>query len=248
MVILPEVNGLFGWARNLPSRNARFVMHRTLPLLVALAVFTSTLSRGQQKLSLSAPVSPTLSRIYYSYRFFYPESDGQVVEPVYVNGVRWAGGYSAGASLLYTYAPGWSVSAGIWYQQLSIRQARQATAGEGTVTLSSRVVRLPLLLNYAPSRQRLSPCFTLGFFIDFPTSSRVVVTRGADPTQNLRLTTTSTPIFHGLLGAGLQYKLTDRYTLMAQPVWSYKLGQFGDALTYNKSFELSLQTQVTYSF
>lgn len=245
---MPEVNGLFGWARNLPSRIAGFLMRRTLTFLVALAVFTSTVSRGQQKLSLAATVSPTLSHVYYPYRFFYPESDGQVVEPVYVNGIRWATGYWAGASVLYTYAPGWSVSAGIGYQQLSIRQARQPTAGEGTVTLRSRAIRLPVLLNYASSTNRLSPYFTLGFVVDHPLTARVTVTRGTESTQYLRLTTTRSPIFHGMLAAGLRYKLTDRYTLLAQPVWSYKFGQFGDALTHNNSFELSLQTQIAYAF
>ena len=171
-----------------------------------------------------------------------------MVEPVYVNGIRWATGFSAGVSVLYTYAPGWTVSSGIWYHQLSIRQARQPIAGEGTVTLRSRAIRFPLLLHYALSSQRLTPYFTFGFLVDAPITARVVVARGAEPTQYLRLTGSGNPIFHGMLGAGLQYKLTERYRLMAQPIWTYTFGQFGGASTHNNSFELSVQTQVAYRF
>lgn len=223
-------------------------MNRSFSLLVALLFFPMALSWGQQTLSVSATLSPTFSRTYYNYRYFYPESDGQIVEPVYINGTRWSTGYSVGVSVLYNYAPGWSVSSGIWFQQLSLRQARQPTAGEGTVALHSRVIRFPLLLNYYSSNQRLSPYFTFGLFVDLPAISRVVVNRTGESTQYLRLLSTPRPIFHGLLGAGLRYKLADRYTLMTQPVWTYKFGQLGSANAYDSSFELSLQTQVTYNF
>lgn len=223
-------------------------MNRNLTILVALFFFPITQLLAQQALSVSATLSPTLSHASYNYRYFYPESDGQVVEPVYISGSRWSTGYSIGASVQYTYAPGWSVSSGIWFQQLSLRQARQAVAGEGTVSLRNRVIRFPLLLNYYPSNQRLSPYFTLGMFVDLPITSRVVVNRVGESTQYLRLLATPRPIFHGLLGAGLRYKLNNRYTLMAQPIWTYKFGQLGSSSTYDSSFELSLQTQLGYTF
>ncbi|WP_020604856.1 outer membrane beta-barrel protein [Spirosoma spitsbergense] len=223
-------------------------MIRKLSFLAALVFFTSTFSWGQPSLSVSATGSPTFSRIVYGYRYFYPESDGQVVEPVYVNGPRWATGYSAGLSVRYEYTPGWSVSSGIWYQSVSFRQARRPSAGEGMVTLRNRVVRFPILLNYALSSKRLSPYFSLGFLVDLPLTGRVVVTRGTESTQNLRLKTKPAPIFQGMLGAGVQYKLTERYTLLAQPVWTYTFGQLGGSLTNDPTFDLSLLTQVAYSF
>lgn len=223
-------------------------MNRTLTFLFTLLLFSVTCSRGQPTLSVSITGSPTFSRTVYRYRYFYPESDGQVVEPVYVNGPRWATGYSAGLSVRYEYTPGWSVSSGIWYESVSFRQARQPSAGEGTVTLRNRAVRFPILLNYALSSKRLSPYFSLGFLVDLPLTGLVVVTRGAEPTQSLRLKTAPRPVFQGILGAGLQYKLTNRYTLLAQPIWTYTFGQLGGASTDDPAFELSFLTQIGYSF
>lgn len=223
-------------------------MNRNFCFLIALLGFSTTLCFGQQKLLVSATVAPTLSHTNYTYRYFYPNSDGQIVEPVYINGIRWATGYSAGLSVLYAYAPGWSVSSGLWYQQLTTRQARQTISGEGTTTIHNRVVRLPLLLNYASSTKRLSPYFSFGLLTDIPMTSRVVVTRSGESTQYLKLESSTRPILHLLVGIGGQYQLSKRYTLMVQPVWTYKFGQIGGASTYNSSFEVSLLTQLAYTF
>lgn len=217
-------------------------------LLIALFWFPATLVFGQQKLSVSATVVPTYSHTSYKSRFFYPNSDGQVVEPIYMDGKRWAPGYSAGLSVLYNYAPGWSVASGIWYQQLTTRQARQTAAGDGTTTVHNRAIRIPILLNYASSTKRLSPYFSLGLLTDIPLSARVVVVRAAESTQNLVLESSRSPVFNLMLGAGAKYQLSRRYTLTAQPAWTYQLGQLGGANTDNPTFELSLLTQIAYSF
>lgn len=237
-----------------------------LPLLILL-LLSPMLSRGQQKLFVSATLAPTFSHTAYNCRYLFPESDGQVVEPIYLNGNRWASGVSVGASALYEYTPGWSVEWGIWFQQLATRQAREPVAGPGTVTLNSRAIRLPLLLNYTLSagkkpqqprqhrlsqhrwsQHRLSPCFTLGMFVDVPITSQVVVRRDGESTQYLRLKTLARPIFHGLLGAGGQYDLTERLRLLAQPTWTYNIGQLGAGNANSSSFELSLLMQAAYSF
>ncbi|MBD2755633.1 outer membrane beta-barrel protein [Spirosoma sp. BT704] len=224
-------------------------MNRNLVLLFSFVILSATQVCGQRNLSVSVTLSPTLAHTNYGNRYFYPESDGQVVEPVYVNGSRWAFGPSVGLSVLYTYAPGWSVSSGIWFQQVAIRQSRQPLAGEGSVTLRKRVFRVPLLLNYYANQQRLSPYFSFGLLTDFPLTSRVLVTRAGESTQNLRLVPlNASPVFHLLLGAGIRYKLTDQYTFMAQPVWTYNFGQLGGSRTHDPSFELSLQTQLAYTF
>ena len=249
-------------------------MNRPLPLLLILLLLATTPGRSQQKLFLSATVVPTFSHTAYNYRYLFPESDGQVVEPVYLHGSRWASGASVGASVLYEYTPGWSVASGLWYQQLAVRQTRDPSAGPGTVTLNSRAIRVPVLLNYTlfqepltqrrrtalkrtalrrlvqhrGSPARLSPCFTLGMFVDMPLTGRVVVRREGEATQQLRLKTLTRPIFHGLLGAGAQYDLTERVRLVAQPTWTYTFGQLGGGLANSPSFELSLLTQVAYSF
>lgn len=235
-------------------------MNKKLYLLLALLGFPMASIMGQPRsnrftnpdqprLLVSASVVPTLSHTNYQARYLYPESDGQVVEPVFLNGIRWASGYSVGVSVLYEYAPGWSVSSGLWWQQLTIRQQRQPQAGEGTIYLHSRAIRVPLLLNYASSMKRLSPYFSFGLLTDFPIMSRVVVTQAGESTQRLRLfPLISRPYFHGLLGAGARYRITKRYTVMAQPVWSYNFGQLGGASTNDSSFELSMQMQLAYTF
>ena len=217
-------------------------------LLIAIFLFPTTLLFGQQKLAISATVAPTYSHTFYKSRFFYPNSDGQIVEPIYMSGKRWAPGYSAGLSVLYNYAPGWSVASGIWYQQLTTRQARQTAAGDGTTTVHNRAIRIPILLNYASSTKRLSPYFSLGLLTDIPLSARVVVVRAAESTQNLVLENSHSPVFNLMLGAGAKYQLNRRYTLMVQPAWTYQLGQLGGANTDNPTFELSLLTQLAYSF
>jgi hypothetical protein len=223
-------------------------MLTTRYLLLVLLWFPATLSYSQKKLSVSATIAPAISRTVYLSRYLYPNSDGQIVEPVYLNGRRWSAGYSAGVSFIYSYAPGWSVSSGVWFNELTTRQARQAIVGDGTVTLRKRVARLPILLHYASSTKRLSPYFSFGLLTDIPVPSRVIVDRTGESTQYLRLELSQRPIFNLLLGAGMQYQLTNQLRLMAQPVWIYKMGQLGGASTNDTSFELSVLTQLAYSF
>ncbi|UFH52978.1 PorT family protein [Spirosoma sp. KNUC1025] len=204
---------------------------------------------GQHKLSISSTVTPAIGHTDYHARSLYPESDGQVVEPVFLDGSRWSSGYAAGLSISYVYQPGWSVSSGIWFHQITTRQTRQPSAGEGTVTLRNRRLRIPLLLNFCPSNHRLSPYFSFGLLTDFPILSRVVVTRSGESTQNLRLKPLlPRPFFYGLLGAGVRYKLTDRYTFIGQPVLTYSFGQLGASFMHDPAFEIGLQTQLAYTF
>ncbi|GAB2592576.1 hypothetical protein GCM10027190_46230 [Spirosoma areae] len=193
-------------------------------------------------------MSPARAYTNYYFRYLYPESDGQVVEPVFLNGGRWSGGFSAGVSVGYNYAPGWSVSSGVWFTQMTTRQTRQPEAGEGRIAVHNRFIRLPLLLNYGPSANRLSPYFSLGALTDLPIRSRVVVTRGAESTQYLRLEPNPRPIFHILLSAGAQYTLNQHIKLIAQPTIAFKLGQLGGSKTNKSSYEFSVLTQAAYAF
>lgn len=211
-------------------------------LLLLIPVF----SAAQRSLSVSASVTPTTERVSYARRMFYPTSNGQLVEPIYINSAYWWTGVQAGASVQYTYAPGWSVSTGVWYRQLAVRQTRFQS--EGTTTIRSRTVRVPVLLTFQSSPKRLSPYFSLGTLVDIPMSSRVIVRRTDQPTQRLWLDTEPGPYFHLLAGAGARYQLTKRYALVAQPMLTYNLGRFGGIRTHNPSFEFGLQTQVSYTF
>lgn len=217
-----------------------------LKKLVALLSLSLSVAFGQRTVSVSATVAPALVRTNYNRTFLYPDSDGQVVEPIFLAGTTHAIGYSAGLTVCYAYAPGWSATAGIWYGQAALRQARPV-AGDGTTAIRSQAVRLPLLLNYHPTR-RLSPYFSLGLLLDFPLTSRVVVMRPGLPTQRLRLRTNAGPVFKPMLGAGGRYRLNDRFALIVQPVWVYTLGRFGGGQTADSSYEMSVLTQVTYQF
>lgn len=224
-------------------------MNKRLGVLLIITLFSAGHTWGQRTLSISTTLAPTLAHTNYGQRSFYPESEGQIVEPVFLDGSHWATGYGVGLSVLYTYAPGWSVSSGLWYEQMTTRQARQPLAGEGTVAFQSRFLRIPLLLNYTSSAKRLSPYFSVGILTGFPVTSRVVVTRAGESTQHLRLHPLITrPVFQGLLGAGFQYKLGDRYTCTVQPIWTYSFGQFGMARFHDTSFTFSLLTQIAYRF
>jgi hypothetical protein len=217
-------------------------------LLLLCSLLPAGRAFGQRKLSLSATIAPVSSHTNYDYMVLYPNSDGQVVEPILLNGKISVYGYLAGPTLDYTYASGWSVSTGVWYQQLTRRQARSVLAGPGTTTLHNRTIRIPLLLNYRVSGQRLSPYFSLGTFLDFPLAARVIVTRDGQSTQKLRLDAAGGPVFHVLAGVGGQYQFSDRCTLTVQPVAAYNLGRFGGSYSHNASYELSLLTKLAYSF
>ena len=217
-------------------------------LFCTLLCVPVTVAFGQRTFSISPMAAPTLVRTNYNRMYLYPDSDGQIVEPIFLVGTPSAFGYATGLMGQYTYAPGWSVAAGIWYSQATLRLARPAASGEGTTAIRSRTVRIPLLLNYQPSTRRLSPYFSLGLLLDFPAASRVVVTRVGQPTQRLRLTADAGPVFQLMLGAGGRYRINRRWALIVQPVWAYNLGRFGGAQTYNSSYEVSILTHTTYSF
>ncbi|GAB3988401.1 hypothetical protein GCM10028807_10980 [Spirosoma daeguense] len=208
----------------------------------------STVAVAQQKLEISATGAPTFVSAEYNYRYFYPDSDGQIVEPIFMNGKRLLPGFVTGLTATYTYSPGWSVSSGIWYQQLTTRQARMAIAGYGRTTVHHRTIRIPILLNYRLTQKRLSPYFSFGTMFDFPMASRVIAEREGLPTQRLRLSADKGPIFNILLGAGVQYQLSNQLSLMVQPQAIYKLGRFGGADAHDTSYEFTALTQIAYKF
>lgn len=211
---------------------------------VATTFAQPTPARG--KLAISFTFSPTLRHTTYKPQFLYPNSDGQIVEPVYVSGSRWAPGFMVGPTVEYHYAPGWSVSAGVWYRQQGFRQLRPT--GDGTTILRDRILRIPLMINFRQSARRLSPYFTFGTTADITLTGRVLVQRNAGDDQTLRISPERGPYFHILLGAGAQYQLTRELQLTVQPQYAYNLGRFGGYKTHNPSFDVTLLTQVAYRF
>ncbi len=211
-------------------------------LLLALP-FASAAQRGWQ---MTIQISPLAEQTNYPRRVLYPNSNGQIVEPIYLSGRHWATGVQGGFTAQYGFEPGWSVSAGVGYRQFSTRQAR--FGNDGTTTINSRAIRVPLLLNFQSSQNRLSPYFTVGTLFDFPLSSRVTVRGNDRPAQQLILDVNDGLAFYLMAGAGVKYQLSNRYALAMQPVVNFKAGQLGDTRSYDRAVEVGLQTQVSYSF
>lgn len=222
------------------------LLNRLLWLAAGCQLLAGSAAVGQRSVALSAVVAPTYTTTDYTRQTLYPDSDGQIVEPVHLAGQRSAPGFVAGISLLYTYAPGWTVSTGLLYRQSSMRQERLPIAGEGATRVSSRAVRLPVAINYRPSSKPLSPYFTLALLADFPLTTRLLATRDGESTQQLRVRNTLNPTFSAQIGAGGYCQLSDRYALIAQPTLAYTVGRFGGATAFSPSFELGLQVQVVY--
>ncbi|WP_338876415.1 PorT family protein [Spirosoma sp. SC4-14] len=216
--------------------------------LFSSALFITSLAFGQEKLSVSATIAPLFTHTAYDRLYLFPDSDGQVVDPVFLDGSTGSFGYSAGVTVYYTYAPGWSVATGLWYQYQVIKTDRLALAGVGQTSLRNRSFRIPILLNYRSSERKISPYYSFGPLIDFPASSRVIAHREGESTQHLRLSSESGPIFSLLLGAGALYQLNTHVALTAQPTFTYHLGRFGGAHTNFRTYELGLLTQLIYTF
>lgn len=204
---------------------------------------TSVAQRGW---SVAVQVTPVAEQTNYPRRVFYPNSNGQVVEPIYLSGTRWATGVQGGILAQYDFSPGWSVGTGVGYRQFSTRQNRLGNAG--TTTINSRAIRVPVLLNFQSSTNRLSPYFTVGTLLDFPLASRVTVRPNDQAAQQLTLDAERGPVFYLMAGAGGKYRMNDHYALTVQPVLNYKVGRFGDGRSYNPAVEVGVQAQVLYSF
>ena len=214
--------------------------------MVGLLLAIPFISVAQSGWSVTVQVTPLAEQTNYPRRVFFPNSNGQIVEPIYLSGSRWATGVQGGVTAQYSFAPGWSVTAGAGYRQFSTQQAR--LGNDGTTTINSRAIRVPVLLNFQSSKKRLSPYFTVGTLLDFPLSSRVTVRRNDQPVQQLTLDTERGPVFYLMAGAGGRCRFSDRYALVIQPVLNYKVGRFGDGRSHNPAVEVGVQTQLSYSF
>ncbi|GEM_PF-1443938 len=217
-----------------------------LGVLLGGSLLSGTVANGQRKVALSATIAPTYTTTNYARQTLYPDSDGQVVEPIHLAGQRSAPGFVAGLSLLYTYAPGWTLSTGLLYRQSGMRQQRSPTAGEGSTLVTNRSIRLPVAISFRSSPKPLSPYFTLALLTDFPLTTRLTATRTGEPTQQLRARNSINPTFSAQLGAGGFCQLSGRYALIAQPTLTYSIGRFGGSATASPSFEIGVQVQAVY--
>lgn len=157
--------------------------------------------------------------------------------------------YSFGLLGRYHLSPRWSVAAGVWGVR-DVSSTLDLTQNGQTVTINNFLgrqvfvdYRVPLLINYQPSRHRLSPYLTAGATanIDGPR----YIDLGTGPVRvRLDKAVTFTP----LLGLGAAYRLSDQFTLIAQPTVQLEFPRGNTDYQRYRVYALSLQTQVLYAF
>ncbi|RIV25034.1 PorT family protein [Fibrisoma montanum] len=203
---------------------------------------------GQKNYSLSITVAPTYAYTVYKPQFLFPDSDGQVVEPILLTGRSHSAGYLIGPAVEYTYAPGWSVASGVWFNTLTYRQARRSADGQVLTAIRNRSLRVPVLLNYRQSAGRLAPYWSGGLLLEYLLPARVLVRRDEQPRQRLDLTYNGGLAFRVSVAGGWSYRLTNRIRLLGQLMVNYNLGKFGQAATHNPSLELNGLMQTAWTF
>ncbi|CCH55027.1 hypothetical protein BN8_04258 [Fibrisoma limi BUZ 3] len=223
-------------------------MQRFLGLLLWGVLLSAEVAFGQKKIVLSVAAAPTYAYTAYKPQFLYPDSDGQVVEPILVTGRSHSAGYLLGPTVEYVYAPGWSVSSGVWLSTLTYRQARESADERILTNIRNRSLRIPIQLNYRQSKNRLSPYWSGGLHLDYLLPARVLVRRDEQPRQRLNLTYNGGVAFRVSVAGGWSYRLTNRISLLGQLMVNYNLGKFGQAATHNPSIELNGLVQAAWTF
>ncbi|GAB2569015.1 outer membrane beta-barrel protein [Spirosoma areae] len=203
------------------------------PLLISPATF------GQGRFAISATVSP-----------IYRSLDGR--SQIQNFGAEFSGrysGFTTGLTVQYALHPNWSISSGLWYNQVKGDVNFQSFNGaavspaEPVRTETLRAVQVPLLLHYSPSVRRLSPYLSAGFLLTDNyrrTSVNNLTGREyVDKEWGARL--------HVLIGAGVQYRLSPKVSLIVQPTATYQLGRPDPSYTRFQDVQFGLQTQVKFT-
>lgn len=216
-----------------------------LAWIMYLLVSEPVLAQGKFSLSLSA--APNYR--YASTHFSSTLSSINGGMPVDVR-IRQDGQvYSLGIMARYTLSKHFSAATGIWrnytnYQLPTITTVPDLSANPNDpqiigIASHKRNYQLPLLINYQSSLSRLSPYFSIGGLVDFPSITVFENgNTGKTPNQDTRIYPT--------VGAGVIYQVSNKFSLIAQPTFTYFLpkGTFIDYLNY----QLGLQTQLMYHF
>ncbi|WP_338875756.1 hypothetical protein WBJ53_09025 [Spirosoma sp. SC4-14] len=198
---------------------------------------------GQHRFSVSVSAAPV-----------YAQTDLKVIGPVTTPGSQpidivehaHGVGYSIGLLGHYNFTPKWSASAGLWATQTVSSTIDLSTNGvDYTVNYANSrpfnyAYKAPVMINFRSSMKRLSPYFSAGASADFRATSYATI-NGTEVPLKFGKTVTFTP----LLGAGIIYGLSDRLSLLAQPMLQYNLDSH-PSYSYYHSYQLSLQMQLKY--
>jgi len=212
---------------------------------IVLAVVLGSLQTacGQHRFSVSLSAAPV-----------YTHTDLSVIGPVTTPGSQpedivgrsHGVGYSIGLLGHYNVTPKWSASVGLWATQTTSSTINLAANGDAyTVDYTNSrpfhyTYKAPLMVNFRSSTKRLSPYFSAGASADFRSTSYTNI-NGTEVPVKFGKAVAFTP----LLGAGIIYGLSDRLSLLAQPMLQYNLDAH-PSYSYYHLYQLSLQVQLKY--
>ena len=144
----------------------------------------------------------------------------------------YSNGSSVGLTSHYYFSEKWSFSVGILYNK-STSHVNSPQIGD--VSLQSEHIQLPASVNYRLSTRRLSPYFSAGFFLE---KNRSLTN---DPFKT-----------NAVVGAGLDYRVNSKFSLLVQPTGSYLLYKPSNSslIVYNSfnSYKLGVQVQTVWHF
>lgn len=196
---------------------------KTLLVCLGLLLSPSGLLLAQNRLS----IAPTYWFSYSKYEYpLYSTTPSITKLPGHDIGS------SVGLTLRYQFSPKWDLSAGVLYSKSS---SFLTTPQDFELQLTSKSIRLPLLISYRLSDHRLSPYFSAGALLE----------KG----QNFSDAPLET---NALIGVGLDYRLNSSFSLLVQPTVSYFLGAQtkNPLLLYNhyRDYSVGLQAQLVWHF
>lgn len=225
------------------------MLHLT-KIVTGLFILASTgVAFSQPKLSLSLQLAPTYAHGDSRVIFPFPDQATQLptTELISVsNGLT----YSVGVAARYGLTAKWSVSTGLWATHTVLTKADYSQNGiQFTIRYQynhpfTNLYRAPLLIHYQSSTKRLSPYFSIGATFDFRGITYVDLSGNG---ELIPVKFGKALVVTPLVGAGLRYSLNKHLSLIAQPTLQYSVDPH-PTYSYFHFYQLSLQTQLMYSF
>lgn len=204
---------------------------------------------GQTKFALSLNVAPIYT--HTDYKSILPFPDQNTQSPTTVVTVASHGlNYMLGLLARYSFSPKWSASTGIW--------ATHGLSGTTHFDINgiaaqipyrynhplTNAYKVPLLVNYQSSTDRLSPYFTIGTSLDFRSVSYVDLEgNGEEVPVKFGKALLITP----LVGIGAIYQLKSHLSIVAQPTIQYNV-QSHPTYSYYHSYRIGLLMQIMHQF
>ena len=203
------------------------------------------------KFSLSVSVSPIYSGSFNERNIITPTTQSQSINPVFTKSST-SYGYSVGLSAHYAVSSRWSVTTGLWVNNFT--RARSTllfnTNTNGLIIspnagtrVSARTYQVPVLANYRTSDKKLAAYFSAGVLISLPPPSTNYLIGHND---DLALLRGSRGKVLPMIGAGLSYRLSNRFSFLAQPTLMLEFP--AEEYILHNTYRVGLLTQLKYTF